>query len=166
MLKTSAKEFLKENSPISKLRWLRDTQDATGYDKVLWQKMVDMGWTALTIPEAYGGLEFGYTGLGQILEETGKTLTASPLVSTVLLGATAINLGGNVLQKETWLPQIAAGELVIGFALEEGKHHSPNQLSTVVKATADGGNIELVRNDAQISFTFTNGKNTTPTTIY
>lgn len=105
-------------------------------------------------------------GKRQILEETGKTLTASPLVSTVLLGATAINLGGNVLQKETWLPQIAAGELVIGFALEEGKHHSPNQLSTVVKATADGGNIELVRNDAQISFTFTNGKNTTPTTIY
>ncbi len=60
---------------------------------------------------------------------------AFPLVSTVLLGATAINLGGNVLQKETWLPQIAAGELVIGFVLEEGKHHKPKQISTTAKAT-------------------------------
>ena len=138
LLKIAAKDFLKENSPVSKLRGLRDTQDTTGYDKTLWRKMADMGWTALTIPEAYGGLEFDYTGLGQILEETGRNLVASPLVSTVLLGATAINLGGDVLQKETWLPQIAAGKLVIGFALEEGKHHSPNQLSTFAKATADG----------------------------
>ena len=100
--------------------------------------MSDMGWTRLIIPEAYGGWEFNYTGFGQILEETGRNLVASPLVSTVLLGATAINLGGNVVQKETWLPEIALGKLVIGFALEEGKHHTPNQLSTFAKATADG----------------------------
>lgn len=138
LLKTSAKDFLKENSPIEKLRQLRDAKNATGYDKKLWKEMAEMGWASLNIPEAHGGLDFGYTGLGQILEEAGRTLASSPLVSTVLLGATAINLGGNVLQKETWLPQIAAGELVIGFALEEGKHHSPNQISTIAKAIPDG----------------------------
>jgi alkylation response protein AidB-like acyl-CoA dehydrogenase len=138
LLKRSAKDFLKENSPISKLRRLRDNQDITGYDKTLWRAMADMGWTALTIPQAYGGLGFGYTGLGQILEETGRTLAASPLVSTTLLGATAINFGGNVLQKEAWLPQIAAGEQVVGFALEEGKHHNPNQHSTFATTSPYG----------------------------
>ena len=77
-LKTFRKEvaaWLKENCPASMCKPLTSAE---------------MGWACLTIPEAYGGLDFGYTGLGQVLEETGRTLTASPLVSTVLLGATAI----------------------------------------------------------------------------
>jgi len=138
MLKTSAKEFLNEKSPIEKLRQLRDSKDAIGYDKNLWNQMAGMGWASLNIPEAYGGLDFGYTGLGQVLEETGRTLTASPLVSTVLLSATAINLGGNVLQKEELLPQIASGELIMSLAFEEGAHHNPNLVNTTATKSADG----------------------------
>lgn len=138
MLKTSAKELLKEAGSIENhLRRLRDAKDEKGYDQTLWQQMVDMGLTALTIPEAYGGLDFGYTGLGQVLEETGRTLTASPLISTVLLSTTAINLGGDVNQKEALLPAIAEGKLIIGFACDEGKHHNPHDVSTVAKGTHD-----------------------------
>ena len=99
MLKTSAKELLNERAPVSVLRSLRDNKDAVGFDKKLWKEMADMGWAALTIPEAYGGLGFGFVGLGQVLEETGRTLTASPLVSAVLMSATAIALGGNPQQR-------------------------------------------------------------------
>ena len=138
MLKTSAKEFLTEKSPVEKLRQLRDSKNDTGFDKNLWKEMAEMGWASLTIPEAYGGLEFDYLGLGQILEETGRTLIASPLVSTVLLSATAINLGGNVLQKEELLPQIAAGELILTLAFEEGRHHNPNLINTTATKTSEG----------------------------
>ena len=138
MLKSSAKELLKEKGAVDKLRFLRDSNDAIGFDKNLWQEMAAMGWAALIIPESFGGLEFGYTGLGQVLEETGRILTASPLVSTVLMSATAINLGGDVRQKEELLPQIAAGELVVAFAFEEGRHHSPIVASTTAEKTADG----------------------------
>lgn len=138
MLKTSAKEFLKERGAVEKLRFLRDSKDATGFDKHLWQSMAEMGWAALAIPEAYGGLDFGYTGLGQVLEETGRTLTASPLVSTVLMSATAINLGGNVMQKEELLPQIASGELIVSLAFEEGKHHNPEATKTTATVTEYG----------------------------
>jgi len=133
MLKTSVKELLKNKGSIANLRKLRDDNDPIGFDKDLWDEMVEMGLASLTIPEAYGGLDFGYAGLGQVLEETGRALTASPLVSTVLLSSTAINLGGSVIQKEGLLPKIAEGNLVIGFANEEGKHHAPNH----VKTTAD-----------------------------
>ncbi len=134
MLKTSAKELLKEAGSIENhLRRLRDAKDTQGYDQTLWQQMVEMGLTALTIHEAYGGLDFGYTGLGQVMEETGRTLTASPLISTVLLSTTAINLGGDATQKETLLPAIAEGKLIIGFACDEGKHHNPHNISTVAK---------------------------------
>lgn len=138
MLKTSTREFLTEHSPIAKLRHLRDSQDVLGYDKDLWTEMANMGWVALNIPVAYGGLDFGYTGLGQVLEETGRTLTASPLVSTVLLSATAINLGGNLLQKEALLTYIAAGDLIIAFALDEGAHHHPTSFSTTAATSNEG----------------------------
>lgn len=138
MLKTSAKELLKEGGTIANLRKLRDTQDATGYDKELWAQMSEMGWPALAIPEAYGGFAFGYTGLGQVMEEMGRNLTASPLFSTVWLSATAINLGGNVMQKEALLSEIATGNLVVALAFEEGKHHQPHQVATTVKKQGDG----------------------------
>ncbi len=138
MLKSSAREFLKEKGSVEKLRKLRDSKDAQGYDKNLWKQMAEMGWASLNIPEAYGGLDFGYTGLGQVLEETGRMLTASPLVSTVLMSATAINLGGSDHQKEELLSQIAAGSLVVAFAFEEGNHHNPRTIEMTAEKAADG----------------------------
>ena len=83
MLKDSAREFLEINSPLESFRTLRDN-DYKPYDHDVWKGFVEMGWTALIIPEKYGGLDFGYTGLGQIIEETGRTLTKSPIISSIL----------------------------------------------------------------------------------
>ena len=101
MLKTSAGQFLKERSPVEALRKLRDEKNPTGYDTALWNEMAQMGWAGLTIPEAYGGLGFGFTGLGQVLEEMGRTLTASPMIATVVLGANVIDQAGNVNAKRS-----------------------------------------------------------------
>ncbi|MFK7921041.1 MAG: acyl-CoA dehydrogenase family protein [Bacteroidia bacterium] len=136
MLKTSARDFLKAKSPITELRRLRDTQDPLGYDPQVWAEMAEMGWASLAIPEAYGGLGFGYTGLGQILEEMGRTLTASPMVATVLLCATAIEKSTNLLQKEACLGAIAEGKLIMAFAHEEGNFHQ--SAAQNVKANPDG----------------------------
>ena len=72
LLKDSATEFLAMNAPVEQFRDLRDN-NYKAFDESLWTKIVEMGWTALTIPEEFDGLEFGYVGLGQILEEMGKT---------------------------------------------------------------------------------------------
>lgn len=138
MLKTSAKEFLKANAPVEALRKLRDTNDPNGYDPQLWQQMAEMGWASLNIPEAYGGMDFGYVGFGQVLEEMGRTLTASPMIATCLVGATMINLGGDVLQKEKYLPQIADGSILLSLASEETNAHRPFKVKTQFVKTADG----------------------------
>jgi len=134
MLKNSAKEFLKEKAPVEALRKLRDSKDPKGYDPSLWASMSEMGWAALTIPVAYGGLGFGYTGLGQVLEESGRTLTASPLVSTALFGATLINLAGTEKQKNTLLPAIGDGQLLVSVAFEESNAHKPFSVQTSYSA--------------------------------
>lgn len=138
MLKASARTFLKKEAPVAALRALRDNKDTKGYSSALWQQMAEMGWACLTIPEAYGGLDFGYVGLGQILEETGRTLTASPLVSTALLGTAIINLGGSEAQKEALLPAIAEGGLIVATAFEEGRQHRPERVATRFATTDEG----------------------------
>jgi len=100
-----------------------------------------MGWTGVIIPEEYGGSDFGYLSLGLLLEETGRTLTASPLISTALAAASALILGGSAAQKEAWLPKIAAGEAVGTLAIEEGAHHAPEKAA--LAATKSGAGYSL-----------------------
>ena len=141
MLKTSAAEFLKEKAPVAALRKLRDENNPQGYDANLWKEMAEIGWASLVVPEQYGGLDFGYVGFGQLLEEMGRTLTASPMVSTVLLSSHAILLAGTDAQKEVLLPAIGQGELVMTLALEEGKQHRPAK--TALSAVASGQGYTL-----------------------
>lgn len=137
MLKTSTKEFLDLKSPLSSLRDLRDNSYKT-YDKELWMEMVEMGWTALTIPEKYNGLNFGYVGLGQLLEEMGRKLTLSPIVSTVLLSSTLISLSKNEILKAKLFQEIMNGSKLVSVAHEEGVHHNPNMLNSLLSKKGEG----------------------------
>lgn len=137
MLKESAQGFLAEFAPVSALRKLRDEGSDVGYSVDLWRQMVDMGWAAILIPEAYGGLEFGHVGMGQIVEQTGRTLTASPLFASAIVGASLINLAGTEAQKTTLLGAIAAGELTTALAVDEKTHHAPRQISMAAVKRGD-----------------------------
>ena len=141
MLKESAQGFLAEFAPIAELRKQRDAGSQTGYADNLWGQMTDMGWAAILVPEAYGGLEFGHVGMGQIVEQTGRTLTASPLFATAVLGVTAINVAGNETQKTELLGAIAGGEITTALAVDEKIHHAPTQISTT--AVKQGGGYVL-----------------------
>tara|TARA_Y100000741_G_scaffold199705_1_gene151918 strand:- start:59 stop:1180 length:1122 start_codon:yes stop_codon:yes gene_type:complete len=132
MLKESAAELLKIKSPVNNLRNLRD-QNYIPYDKSLWNEMVEMGWTALIIPEKFNGLNFGYVGLGQILEETGKTLCKSPLISSCLLSSSVINLCDNEFLKAREFPLIMNGKKTITLAIEENSYHKPYDFKTRAK---------------------------------
>jgi alkylation response protein AidB-like acyl-CoA dehydrogenase len=120
---------------------MRDSGAPLGYDPAAFAEMAEMGWTGVVIPEAYGGSDFGYLSLGLILEETGRTLTASPILATALAAASAIILGGDEAQKEAWLPKIAGGEVVGTLAIDEGPHHRPEKVA--VTAVKSGGGYKI-----------------------
>ena len=125
MLKSSAKELLDLKSPISLMRELRD-DNYNQFDPDLWKEMVEMGWTALTVPEEYNGLNFGYVGLGQVIEEMGKKLTVSPMISTVLISTTIVGLSKNEVLKSKFFDEIMSGKKLCTLAHEESSHHNPN----------------------------------------
>ncbi len=137
MLKESAAGFLAEKATVAHLRRLRDGASAQGFDGDVWREMAAMGWAGIAIPEEFGGLGYGYTGLGLLLEQAGRNLSASPLQSTVLVAATLIDQLGSNQQKERLLAGIAGGEKLITLALQEGAHHAPQQISTSARRDGD-----------------------------
>lgn len=129
MLRDAARDFLQSRSPVASLRALRDGGEGTGFDRELWSEIAEMGWPAIAIPESYGGLEYGCTGLGIVLEESGRTLASSPLISTALMGVTALVESANEAVCETWLPRIGSGEKLLALAIDESNHHRPESVA-------------------------------------
>jgi alkylation response protein AidB-like acyl-CoA dehydrogenase len=138
MLRDAASDFLNNRAPVSHLRKLRDSGETIGYSAELWTEMVEMGWAAILIPEAYGGLAYGYAGLGLVLEQCGRTLSPSPLISTALLATSALLLSGNDDLCEQWLPKIANGEKLLSIAFEESSQHRPAGVDTLAEPIAEG----------------------------
>jgi alkylation response protein AidB-like acyl-CoA dehydrogenase len=137
MLRDAAKSWVQEKSPVTAFRKVRDSGVDVGYDVAAWNEMAEMGWAGVIIPEEYGGSNFGYLSLGLVLEETGRALTASPLLVSALGAASALILGGSESQKSAWLPKIADGSAVATLAVDEGPHHRPDQ----VAAKVEGGKL-------------------------
>lgn len=129
MLQESARDFLHSRAPVSHLRELRDSGSEEGFSRELWGEMADMGWPAMFIPETFGGLGFGYTGLGLVLQESGRTLTPSPLLASAMAVAALLRSGSDA-QKATLLPAIASGAAIMALAVDEQNHHAPLEITT------------------------------------
>ncbi len=76
--------------------------------------------------------------MGLVLEETGRTLTASPLFATALAATSALLLAGNEAQKSEWLPKFAGGEATGALAVDEGPHHAPERIALAADKTGNG----------------------------
>ncbi|MRI33842.1 acyl-CoA dehydrogenase [Endozoicomonas sp. OPT23] len=124
-LKDTARDFANDNTPVEALRKLRDSKDPVGYSRENWGQMIELGFGGIIFPEAYGGFEFGVKGLAGCFEEFGRTLTASPLLSSVALSGSLILEAGSEEQKQELLPAIAMGEKQVAVALEESSRHNP-----------------------------------------
>jgi alkylation response protein AidB-like acyl-CoA dehydrogenase len=114
----SARQFLADNATgADARRWMATD---LGYDASVWGQVAgELGWPAVPVPEAYGGLDLGLRETALLMEEMGAACFCSPFLATVGLGATALILGGTHEQKDDYLPLIASGELTATIALTE-----------------------------------------------
>jgi alkylation response protein AidB-like acyl-CoA dehydrogenase len=138
MIRESADGFFASEAPVGELRRRRDAADATGFDRGLWHKMAEMGFAGVLVPEAHGGSGFGYVAAGLLQEAVGRNLSLSPLLSTAILGATALLRGGSPEQQAQYLPQIASGERLFALAADEAPRHDPGHVTTRAEASGNG----------------------------
>ena len=116
MLRRSAREFLAKECPPKLVRRLMEGGDA--YDPDLWKKIAALGWTALGIPEEYGGVG-SFLDLVVVLEEAGRALLPGPFFATMGLAVPAILEAGSEDHKKAALTAIAHGSARGTLALTE-----------------------------------------------
>lgn len=90
------------------------------FHEPFWSTAKEQGWTALALPEEYGGLALGLTELGLIAHQAGRTLSGAPFLTSSFGAAKAIELFGSEDQKARWLPGLASGETIGSVALASG----------------------------------------------
>ena len=116
MLRRSARDFLAKECSSKVVRKLMEGPDA--YDAALWKKIVELGWTALGIPEEYGGVG-AFLDLVVVLEEAGRALLPGPFFATMGLAVPALIEAGTEAQKKDALNAIAQGTARATLAFTE-----------------------------------------------
>lgn len=116
-------------------------RETGGWSRAVWQDYAALGLTALPFDESAGGIGGGPLETMIVMEAVGRGLTLEPFLSTVVLGAAALRLGGTDAQRATLVPKIIAGELIL--ALAQGERQARYDLHDVATSAreADGGFI-------------------------
>ncbi|MBW8903335.1 MAG: acyl-CoA dehydrogenase family protein, partial [Bradyrhizobium sp.] len=141
MLRDSARSLIGDKARVSHLRHLRDSKDASGFSRELWKTFAEMGFSALLVPEEFGGSGLGCVEAGVVMEEIGRNLMPSPFLSTAVLACSALSRGGTSAQKSEHLPRISDGSLLATLAIDEGSKHRP--LQTRLQAVRSGNGFRL-----------------------
>jgi len=107
-LRASARAFLADHSGSEAVRAAMESE--AGHDPGLWKRMADeLGWPALTVPEAAGGIGLGPVELCALMEVMGEFLLCSPFFASVCLAGQAVVEAGSPEQQQRWLGPLAEG---------------------------------------------------------
>jgi len=138
MLADAAGRYARERYDFETRRAIVKKQG--GFSREHWNDYAEMGWLALGIAEADGGLGGSATDLALLLERLGEALPLEPLVDTAVLGAQLVSAGANAQLREQLLTGVASGEAVLALAHQEGpsRHEYTVQVDTLARKAADG----------------------------
>ena len=141
LLRESADRFVNETYTADHRR--RVAGDPLGFSAEIWKQFAELGWLALPIAEAHGGLGGGAVEVGILMEAFGRGLVSEPYLSTVVIGASLISECGTDAQKQALLPDIADGSLVLAFAHSERQaRFDLANVQTAAKKTPDGWRLD------------------------
>ena len=109
MLRDEARRFFKKNCDDSALMDLVGGNSDPArepdccWDEKLWNKIVDLGWTILAVPEELDGIGTSAVGVAGLMEEAGRAAFPSPLLAntnaTYVLNACDTDGAENALGK-------------------------------------------------------------------
>ncbi|WBR99805.1 acyl-CoA dehydrogenase [Pseudoduganella sp. SL102] len=107
-----------------------------------WRMLVELGLTALPVPEAQGGFGGGAADMFFVMQELGRGLVVEPYFATVL-GARMLQLAGG---QEELLERVAAGEVKLACALGEAQsRHDLADIAAKVSGPVDAAAVSGVK---------------------
>ena len=145
-LQDEAKKFFDKEGGLTNARTVMD--NALESDNELWQKIVELGWTGIRVPEAYEGLGLGHLELCVIAEELGRSLAPVPFSSSVYFFTEALIKFGSEEIKSELLPNLVAGDVVGTYGIAEDMHQATASNLTVSVASEKINGIKIAVPDA------------------
>jgi (2S)-methylsuccinyl-CoA dehydrogenase len=118
LTRQSVRDFTRQEvEPLAE--WIHRHDELAPDDLI--EKMGDLGFFAMSVPEAYGGTGMGYLVMIITTEELsrGSLGAAGSLITRPEIVARALLDGGTEAQKQRWLPRIASGELMVAVSVTE-----------------------------------------------
>ena len=141
LLRESVDRFINETYDSDHRR--RSADDPLGFSPQIWKQFAELGWLALPIEEACGGLGAGAIETGILMEAFGRGLVAEPYLATVVIGAGLIAECGNDAQKQATLPKVADGSLLLAFAhSERAARFDLAHVETTARKKPDGWRLD------------------------
>ena len=108
MLRESAIAFCRGEASVSRLKDLKQTD--ADFDPSIWRAMVEMGWSAIVVPEDCDGLGLGLSAAAIVAEELGRIVAPESLIETAGLAATLLSQLPVGDLRTQLLRQLAAGQ--------------------------------------------------------
>lgn len=137
LLRESCDRFVAETFTAEHRK--KAASEPLGFSPAIWKQFAELGWLALPIDEAHGGLGGGAIEIGILMEAFGRGLVSEPYLSTVVLGAALIAACGSDAQKQAILPKVAEGALYLAFAhSERAARFDLAHVDTTATKTTDG----------------------------
>ena len=142
MLRDAARGFVTDAAPVANLR--ENRAQSRGFDTGLWREMAQMGWAGVLVPEDCGGAEMGHRAAGILGEEMGRTLAASPFLSTAVVAASTLRGVASDRARDA-LGQIANGDVIYALALDEGRKHAPEAVAMQAERAGNGFRLSGIK---------------------
>ncbi len=116
-LQRAVRDILDAEAPPELARAVADGEsDAADF----WQTLVNLEWPAMSLPEAAGGLGYGWVELAIVLEELGRHAAPGPFVATVTQFAASVAEAATPTQAAELLAPVVAGRTTGTIAVDEG----------------------------------------------
>ena len=106
---------------------VRDVVENGSTPEQPWKSARELGWTAIDVPEALGGLELGFTALGLVIEQHGSRIAPGPFLATITQFLPLVCQAGDPEQLERFAAPAGAGERTGALAIDHGRaaEHAP-----------------------------------------
>jgi alkylation response protein AidB-like acyl-CoA dehydrogenase len=115
-LRDSVRLVLERECPMTLVRAVVETGVAPD---ALWKHMVELGWTALTVPQSAGGLGLGPVELAVVVEELGRVVAPGPFLATATQFTAAVREAGDDTQQQRFLGPVVEGTSTGALAITE-----------------------------------------------
>jgi alkylation response protein AidB-like acyl-CoA dehydrogenase len=100
---------------------VRDVVESGSAPEQPWKSARELGWTAIEVPEALGGVELGFTALGLVVEQHGRHIAPGPFLATVTQFLPLVSEAGAAESLERFARPAGAGELRGALAVDHGR---------------------------------------------